>query len=161
MILKGTLLKTASAAVLFLVIAQSCSSDKKPETTSEETTEETLTPQTDKTRFPNDRSELAVLMRNLYDDIKANKDTIAKGGKSDISWSSKYKSMPYATPSEKKNSGPVFVGFATKYLTDLKTFENALPENRTGSFNAMIQTCLDCHQEYCHGPMEAISKLKI
>lgn len=161
MIIKSTLIKTISSIICLIVIVEACSSDKKTETKPIEEKTETLKPQTDKTRFPNDRSELAVLMRNLYDDLKANKDTIAKGYKSDIEWSEKYKSMPYATPTEKKNSGPVFTAFATKYLTDLKSFENAIAENRTASYNAMIQTCLDCHQEYCHGPMEAISKLKI
>lgn len=115
----------------------------------------------DKTRFPNKRSELAILMRNMQDELMAAKNEIPSGEFPNYSLVKKFGSIKTATPTDAKNSGPVFQSFASKFLADMKSFEEAAPENKVKIFNGMVQSCLDCHQEYCHGPMVAIRKLKL
>ncbi len=60
------------------------------------------------TKFPNDKSELAFYMRNLYNDLKANKKRIKNGEEAlEVEWAMKYANLKTATPSDSKNSGPV------------------------------------------------------
>lgn len=115
----------------------------------------------DPTRFPNERSELAILMRNLNDDLTITKQQIEKGSLPEVNWVKKYAAISTAIPTDSNDSGPVFHAFSKKFLADLEAFENSDSSNRVETFNAMIQSCLDCHQEHCHGPMVAIRKLKI
>ena len=157
---KNTLAIVLILSISTAVLQQSCNSENGEAKTESQDSVETPN-KVDITRFPNDRSELALLMRKLYDDLKANRKLISEGGKSEIDWSEEFKSMPYATPTENKNSGPVFTSFANKYLLDLRSFQNAPDSSHISTYNSMIQSCLDCHAEYCRGPMETIGKLKI
>ncbi|MGB0403919.1 MAG: hypothetical protein ACPGEG_07470 [Salibacteraceae bacterium] len=134
-----------------------CNSEQEKTVKKESINENT----TDKTRFPNKRSELAILMRSMQDELMAKKSEIAKGDFPNYSLVEKFGSIKTATPTDSKDSGPVFQAFAEKFLTDMKSFEEAPPENKVEIFNAMVQSCLDCHQEHCHGPMVAIRKLKL
>lgn len=115
----------------------------------------------DESKFPNERSELALYMRNLYNDLKANKKGVANGKEPlKIEWALKYANLKTAKPTDSKDSGPVFEAFADKFLLDLGAFQNSEPGQRTEIYNGMIESCLSCHQEYCMGPMTSIRKLK-
>ena len=51
------------------------------------------------TKFPNDKSELAFYMRNLYNDLKANKKRIKNGEEAlEVEWAMKYANLKTATP---------------------------------------------------------------
>ena len=116
---------------------------------------------TDTTRFPNDRSELALLMRNLYDEIKEYKNS---GNLTDNSkdWKRLYAHIKTATPTESKNSGPTFEAFSDDFLLKLEAFQNEKDSTQIiNIFNGMVESCVSCHQEFCPGPVTAIKKLKI
>ncbi|UTW62633.1 hypothetical protein KFE98_00305 [bacterium SCSIO 12741] len=149
-------LVSLSFGVLFIAGFMGC--DSPPNENAESTT--TKPALVDTLGSPNKRSELAILMRNLYDDLKKHRAMIAEGGKSDVEWSLKYESMPTATQTDPGNAGPQFDAFAQQYLLNLKSFEEA-DSNRVETFNRMIDNCLVCHQQYCQGPMGIIGKLKI
>lgn len=115
----------------------------------------------DQKRFPNKRSELAILMRNIYDDLKTNKDRIKNNDSIAINWMKKYESILTAKPTDEDDSGPVFNGFAHKFLNDLSSFQSADSNARVTVYNALINSCIDCHKSHCQGPIPAIKKLKV
>lgn len=116
----------------------------------------------DETKFPNDKSELAFYMRNLYNDLKANKKRIKNGEEAlEVEWAMKYANLITVTPTDSKNSGPVFEAFAGKFMLDLKAYQDADKNGNLEIYNGMIQSCLNCHAQYCKGPMGAIRKLKM
>jgi hypothetical protein len=100
-------------------------------------------------------------MRNLNDELAITKKQITEGEIPKVDWVKKYESISTATPTDSNDSGPVFHAFSKKFLADLEAFQNSDSSLKVETFNAMIQSCLDCHQEHCHGPMVAIRKLKI
>lgn len=159
--MKNLIRISALAALSIVIVLNSCS-EKQTKTAAEEV--ETTTQEVDqkeKRNFPNPRSPLAIMMRNIYNDLKAARDTIAGGGRSGIKWVDKYSIITTATPTDQEDSGPVFDAFAQKFLVDLNKFETATNAMGVDTYNSVIQSCLDCHQEHCHGPMPTIAKLKI
>ena len=112
--------------------------------------------------LPKDKSELAFYMRNLYNDLKANKKRIKNGEEAlEVEWAMKYANLITVTPTDSKNSGPVFEAFAGKFMLDLKAYQDADKNGNLEIYNGMIQSCLNCHAQYCKGPMGAIRKLKM
>jgi len=148
----------------FVIILNSCSNDPSaPESLKDDSVvpSQQIIQVNDDSKFPNERSELALYMRNLYNDLKANKKGISnKNEPLKIEWALKYANLKSAKPTDSKDAGPVFEAFADKFLFDLKAFEYSDDSNRTHIYNGMIQSCLDCHQEHCMGPMTSIRKLR-
>lgn len=136
--------------------------NQKVEVDSVELPSQKIVNKLDETKFPNDKSELAFYMRNLYNDLKANKKRIKNGEKAlEVEWAMKYANLETATPTDSKNSGPVFKAFAGKFMLDLKAYQDADKNGNLEIYNGMIQSCLNCHTQYCKGPMGAIRKLKM
>lgn len=155
-------LRVALFFTLGFIAFTSCNQEPKPEKKTEQIKPATEAKDTvDRRRFPNKRSELAILMRNLIEELNANKQKVANEEPIDVKWTEKYKTILTATPTDADDSGPLFHGFGTKFLTDLKAFEEAEESNRIEVYNAMVQSCIDCHKEHCQGPIPAIKKLKI
>lgn len=106
------------------------------------------------------RSELAVMMRNIYIDMHDNKELLASGTMPDIDWE-KYTHIKEAEPTDAEDSGPAFEAFADAYVSQLKAFNNSNDSNRIETYNNLVNGCLSCHQQYCIGPMDIIRTLKI
>lgn len=106
------------------------------------------------------RSELAVMMRNIYIDMHDNKELLASGGVPEIDWE-KYLNIKEAEPTDAEDSGPAFEAFADAYIWQLKAFNVSNDSNRISNYNNLISSCLNCHQQFCIGPMDIIRTLKI
>src|SRR5690606_30960724 len=107
------------------------------------------------------RSELAILMRNLFNETAAYKKTIEKNQEPfSFEQFEKFASMHTATPTDAGDSGKVFVAYSKSFLHNLKMLTEK--ENVSiAQFNNMIDGCVACHTDYCPGPIKVISKLKI
>ena len=113
------------------------------------------------TNFPNKRSELALHMRSLFNDVKAEKILLVKGDHSSIDWILEYGNLHSATPTDSSNTGELFDAFGTSFLNQLKKYQNTTEDDRISNYNQIIISCLSCHQTYCPGPMVVIKKLPI
>jgi hypothetical protein len=107
---------------------------------------------------PNGDSELALLMRDMFDEGERVKHQVEAGGTP--SGLKLFKEIHTAIPTDSNASGPVFESFATAYLNAVMELEVA-DSNSVFRFNRMVDQCMDCHSEFCPGPKRRIKKLYI
>ncbi len=145
--------------VVILLTVFACSGEKKEE--KADSIEQENTSKADSVvDARRSRSELAVMMRNIYIDMHDNKELLASGTMPDIDWG-KYTHIKEAEPTDAEDSGPAFEAFADAYVNQLKAFNNSNDSNRIETYNNLVNGCLSCHQQYCIGPMDIIKTLKI
>lgn len=104
-------------------------------------------------------SELALLMRNMYDENLALRKRIMEG---DIpkSFPADFKKIHTAEASEELNS--TFDALAEQYLKDLEAITSAKnTEEGIKAYNGMVSTCASCHTIYCQGPLAKIKRMRI
>lgn len=105
-------------------------------------------------------AELALLMRQMKADMLKIKQMVKDSVPVPDSIFANYAFIHEAIPTDPAVRGPVFEGFSNSYLASLKAFS----ESDTGKvyyFNQLINSCMECHYEYCPGPIPTINKLKI
>lgn len=107
--------------------------------------------------FPNNDSELTLLMREMYDYYDLLKNDIEKGEIPDNIRDFKEIHNAVATQPSKSES-PLFKAMSTVYL-DSAARLNSSKSNMHEVFNQMIDNCMNCHQQMCPGPMVKIKKL--
>ncbi len=109
-----------------------------------------------------EESELASLMRKMYEDNVA----IGKMLKND--------SLPASFPQDflhihdavaskgMLEDRTTFDGFAATYVENMKKMEQAttVAEARI-AYNDLVMTCASCHQIYCQGPLPKIKRMKL
>ncbi len=109
---------------------------------------------------PNGDSELAILMRNMFDDAMRMKKAIESGDR--VKVLEKFKKMHTAAATEpEKVASPMYKVFTDAYYESLTTLENVKLGETAQAFNSMVQSCMNCHQAMCPGPMVRIEKLWI
>jgi hypothetical protein len=109
--------------------------------------------------FPNNDSELTLLMREMYDYYDQLKVDIEQGEMPDKIRDFKEIHQAVATQPEKSQS-PLFQAMSTVYLESADRLK--LPQNnKVEVFNNMIDNCMNCHQQMCPGPMVKIKKLYV
>ena len=109
---------------------------------------------------PNGDSELALLMREMYDDGQRIKQEIKNGNKPAIL--KKFKEIHTADATEpEKVATDAYRMYADAYLNSLALLEAAGPDDVESSYHAMVQSCITCHRELCPGPIVRIKKLMI
>ena len=107
-----------------------------------------------------ERSELALLMRKMYDEMKLVKDSINRGYTVKTDFYDEFKRIQTAHATEPEKIDDTYQAMAVAFLDNYASFEQTA-ENQTEAFNIMLQNCLVCHQQKCPGPVKAINKLKI
>lgn len=107
---------------------------------------------------PNGDSELALLMREMFDEGDRVKQQII-AGKAPTGLK-KFEAIHSAIPTDANASGPVFESFATSYIEAIKALE-ASDSASVFNFNTMVDQCMNCHTEFCPGPKRRIKKLYI
>ena len=120
--------------------------------------EDIAEPKTEKQVNPNGDSELALLMRQMYEVGMEMKEHIENGKapKADFP----YKTILTATPTDEKfTDDPDFPTFAQSYITAMKNLQNADPEKVHLMYSGMVNTCMSCHRDMCPGPIVKIEKL--
>lgn len=126
--------------LICLLIGQACKSDHK------------------KPLNPNGDSELALLMRQMFEDGERVKAQIGNGEPVNIQVDFEKIMIAKATDPAKMQ-GPEFPHFAASYVEAMKALRDAPPAEAQEKYSAMVATCMNCHEQSCPGPMVRIKKL--
>ncbi|MCH2033281.1 MAG: hypothetical protein MK202_07115 [Tenacibaculum sp.] len=119
-------------------------------------------PKTEKNKnivSPNQDSELALLMREIYDEAMINKKHIQNNEPIEINLDHEKIFSAIATEPEKAAS-PEFKAFATSYLQSIKNLKFSNTNQTATNYKNMVNNCLTCHQSLCPGPIVRIKKLQ-
>jgi hypothetical protein len=118
------------------------------------------TPAKKKIVNPNGDSELALLMREMFDHSMEVKAQLENEGKLDPI--KRYDEMKTAEATEpEKAASDLYKAMADTYLSTVDLANGAPPSHRKKAFNSMVDNCMSCHQQLCPGPMVKIEKLYI
>ena len=109
---------------------------------------------------PNGDSELALLMRDMFDEGMALKQQIKEGKKPKLISSFETIHSAKATEPEKAAS-PEYKVYADAYLASLNALKSASLDDAPQAYNGMVQSCMACHSALCPGPKVKIKKLFI
>lgn len=123
--------------------------------------EESCEPKTEKTSTSGKMyqpSELALLMRTMHQELIEVKDLVAAGAPLPDSVQLTYEKIKTAHKTKGMGQGPEFDAFSTIFLTRVDSLEKV---QDIATYNSMVQSCLDCHNNYCPGPIPKIKKMKI
>lgn len=107
---------------------------------------------------PNGDSELALLMREMFEESDKIKQQVQAG--ETPTGLKRFESIHSAVPTDSDASGPIFESMATAYIESVKALEKA-DSTSVFRFNAMVDQCMNCHTEFCPGPKVKIKKLYI
>lgn len=122
--------------------------------------EEAETKEVKRSLNPNGDSELAILMREMYEEAERIKEQVKKGEQPEIKLDHGKILTAHATEPAKDNSKE-FKDFAKMYLANLDQLQKANPENVEMVFQSLVESCMSCHQQLCPGPMVRIKKLRV
>jgi len=109
---------------------------------------------------PNGSSELALLMRKMFDEGMIVKEKIVKGEEIGA-YPADYEKIKSATPTEADMKQDNFNAFADDMIAALKKLHQNPAKERKENFNRFVSTCMNCHDMMCPGPKRKIVKLKI
>ncbi len=107
---------------------------------------------------PNGDSELALLMRAMYEEAERMKAAIERGEQPEITLDYEAILTAEATEPEKAASATYKV-HAQSYLQTLKALKNADVAQAQQLFGDMVDSCMGCHSALCPGPKARIKKL--
>ena len=107
---------------------------------------------------PNGDSELALLMRDMFEESDSLKQRVVDGKQ--LTGLKKYQDIHSAIPTDPTVTGPVFEAFADAYVNSIKALEPS-DSATVFNFNHMVDKCMNCHTEFCPGPKKRIKKLYI
>lgn len=131
-----------------------------------------IKPKTDKNlindpRSPNPSSQLAVLMRDMWEYADTLKTNIETNNTASLpEYRPAFSTIFSATPTDEHTKSPAFDAMAKIMLQKLENVYQNASENKEQSvqvegFNLFVKSCLQCHEQQCPGPVSKISKLMI
>lgn len=132
------------------------------ESSSEEpTVEETAVSDESNTVIIKESSELAQLMRQMFDENMELRDRVMNGEElQDLS--EEYNRIHSADATEPEKITDAYHALADAYLQSMQTLMEADEEHRVEAFNNMVTTCINCHRGVsCQGPIPKIKQLRI
>lgn len=107
---------------------------------------------------PNGDSELALLMRDMFDDAMAMKTAYEKG--EDYHSDIEFETILTAEATEpEKAASAEFQAYGAGYIEIMKQLESGESGSSMVYFDALRNNCLSCHQALCPGPIVKIEKL--
>lgn len=113
---------------------------------------------TDAVKYPNQDSELAILMREMETEAIAMREAIAKEqDPKDVR--SRFEAILTATSTEASMKTPAFQAMAKSYLKSLHKIYETPKTERMAQYSLMINDCMNCHKAQCPGPLVRIKKL--
>jgi hypothetical protein len=107
---------------------------------------------------PNGDSELALLMRDMFDDGMRMKGQIENGDKLEVLANFEKIHTVQATEPEKAASKK-FKMYADAYLNLLEQLKISSQEGTIDLYQALVENCMSCHRAMCPGPMVRIKKM--
>jgi len=106
-------------------------------------------------------SELALLMKEIHEDAKKWRAELEAGEQPTDSLKI-YEELVTSTPTKAEVKGPVYESFAAMYQSRLDSmFYAGELDVAKEAYNNLVSSCVDCHGEYCPGPIPTIKKLYI
>jgi hypothetical protein len=110
---------------------------------------------------PNGDSEMALLMRAMESDLKAQRAALLEGT-TPPPITANVEDMLSATPSDESFLNSNFEGFVGVMKASFNAY-TALEgnEGRIEAYNNVVTGCVTCHQSYCPGPVKRLQKLII
>lgn len=127
-----------------------------------DTSSETDTTEGDAEPDMYEASELAALMRKMYEDNLALGDSI-EAGKIPAEFPEDFYNVhtAEATPGMLHDTA-FFHNMARQYLRNMERIKEAeTPRQAKIAYNEMVMTCASCHQVYCQGPLPKIRRMKL
>lgn len=138
-----------------LVLLCSCSDSAEKTYTDDSSAKTCLQPDAIN---PNGTSELAALMRQMAEHTEQIKIKIGKEEPLDA-FPESFRKIHTATPTDSTVHNPIFNSFATHYISSLEKLYISAGTERTNTFNAMVNSCISCHNAFCKGPVKRINKM--
>jgi len=148
--MKNYLKITAFSLVIFTMIA-ACGEAKKEASNDQDRAVQPVN--------PNGDSELALLMREMFDEAQAIKTQIDKGDPIEVNVAHEKILTAHATEPDKAASEE-YRAFADLYLRSIDNLRSAKPDDVGPIYNNMVVNCMACHKELCPGPLVKIKKLQ-
>lgn len=104
-------------------------------------------------------SELALLMRDMYDQNLDLRERIIKG---DIPKSFPEDFIKIHSAESAEDLNETFDALAKEYIANIEAITEAeSKEEGIKAYNQMVSTCASCHTIYCQGPLAKIKKMRI
>ena len=107
---------------------------------------------------PNGDSELALLMRDMFDDAMRMKKQLQKGEQPVVQKKFTAIRSAEATVPEKAET-TIYKVHAETHLATLEALQNAELADAPNLYHNMVESCMNCHRAMCPGPMVRIKKL--
>ncbi|MFN3315207.1 MAG: hypothetical protein ACK40K_00185 [Raineya sp.] len=115
---------------------------------------------TDSTIYPNGGSELAILMREMYDDADLIKKAVLQK-ELPPDFRQKFAYLHWASPTDKDTKTEAYPDMAKAFMNNIEAlYAEKDTEKRIKKFDIVIQNCITCHQSHCPGPIKKIKKLQ-
>jgi len=107
-------------------------------------------------------SELALLMRAMAAHADSVKTGLARGDKQLPPYPQSISKLLTATPTKDMHIDPItFPTFSKDYQAKVKALHKAARKDRSAAYNALVQSCANCHSTHCPGPMMRIKKMYV
>lgn len=107
---------------------------------------------------PNGDSELALLMRDMFDEGMLMKSAIEAGRHPEFRYDPNAIFTAHATEPEKAAS-EAYQSLGKAYIAAAKALEACEPGERKAFYQGMVHTCMACHEELCPGPTRKIRRM--
>lgn len=105
-------------------------------------------------------SELVLVMRQMHADNMALKEQVKAGvGPKEVP--AEYHKLLTATATNPDELDQLYYSMAKVWLNEYQAVVDAKPDKLVGKYNNMVKTCVNCHENYCLGPIPKIEKLYI
>ena len=107
---------------------------------------------------PNGDSELAILMR----EFAAHTDSVKQDLLNHRTPRPQPANLSHILTAKKTDETidkQVFDPLARAYIAGVEYFYASKPEEQVDNYNAMVNACINCHQNFCGGPIKRIKKL--
>lgn len=111
-------------------------------------------------QYPNDSSELAILMREMDKDFAQIKNLLQKKDNNIPDIREKFAKIHTAQATEPEKKDATYKAMADVFLKNLDAFYNE-PQNRLDNYTIAVNACLNCHKSLCPGPTVRIKKLHL
>lgn len=106
-------------------------------------------------------SELALLMRSMAAHADSVKARVARGAALPPK-PKEFKQLLKAEPTKGMHIDPItFPTFGKDYLSKLDKLYKVPKAERTQAYNALIQSCANCHGSHCPGPLMRIKNMYV
>ena len=107
-------------------------------------------------------SELALLMRTMAIHADSVKAVVNRGDKKLPPYPEQIRTLLTAIPTDGMHIDPItFPTFGKDYQSKVDALYKAARKDRKQAYNALVQSCANCHGTHCPGPLMRIKKMYV